>query len=240
MLNKLYKLTAASVCASLLLATFVVAPAAAQMQPGGNTGTTPSTNLSAPQGAAVETVQNPCAGALQGQSQSTTQSNAQKPQASASTQGQPGVAATNASVTQFPCPGTEPETAGPPFAQPVQSFPGLWHWYRFRYVANNAEESDERPNVVVSLKMERPGCVVFDVTTTGRLRFPFDAEGDSIGPVGRGTPFSTGGDDDQTNPSNLVWVGSAEFTESYFVVVRNRTNTPCTYTLSITGAPVVY
>jgi hypothetical protein len=228
MLNKLYKLTAVSVCASLLLATFMGTPIAAQVQPGGNTGTTPSTNLSAPQGAAAETMQNPCAGALQGQSENT------------STQGQAGVTATKTGVTQFPCPGTEPETAGPPFAQPVQSFPGLWHWYRFRYVANNAEESDERPNVVVSLKMERPGCVVFDVTTTGRLRFPFDAEGDPIGPVGRGTPFSTGGDDDQTNPANLVWVGSAEFTESYFVVVRNRTNTPCTYTLSITGAPVIY
>jgi len=255
MLNKLYKLTAASVCASLLLVTFVVAPVAAQMQPGGNTGTTPSTNLSAPQGAAVENMQNPCAGVLQGQSQSATQNlgatstqrAGQKPQASASAEGQPGVdnasmgaAATTASVTQFPCPGTEPETAGPPFAQPVQSFPGLWHWYRFRYVANNDDDSDENPNVIVSLKMERPGCVTFDVTTTGRLRFPFDEEGDPIGPVGRGTPFSTGGDDDQTNPSNLVWVGSAAFSESYFVVVRNRTNSPCSYTLSITGAPVVY
>ena len=69
-------------------------------------------------------------------------------------------------------------------------------------------------------------------TTNGGTTFTnvFDNEGSS----------SVGDVAIAATDANLVWVGSAEFSESYFVVVRNRTNTPCTYTLSITGAPVVY
>ncbi len=141
----------------------------------------------------------------------------------------------NADADMFPCPGNEPETAGPPYAEAVESFPGVWHWYRFRYQAN--PNRDEQANAVVMLKMERAGCVVFDVTTTGRLRTPFDEDGDPIGPVGQGTPFDDGNRRDERT---LLWVGSSNFSESYFVVVRNRADTPCTYTLTIDGEPVVY
>lgn len=140
-----------------------------------------------------------------------------------------------ADANLYPCPGNEPETAGPPYEEAVESFPGVWHWYRFRYQAN--PNRDEQANVVVMLKMERAGCVAFDVTTTGRLRTPFDEDGSPIGPVGQGTPFDDG---NQRHQRTLLWVGSSAFSESYFVVVRNRTDTPCTYTLSIEGEPVVY
>jgi hypothetical protein len=269
MLNKVYKLMASGVCASLLLATLAVAPVAAQTQPGGNTGSTPSANLSAPQDAAFQNTQNPCvelsqgqtttSGATQGTDAVSTQSAGQKPQASTADQGQQGAANVGdatmttaqdanvnqagnaaANTAQFPCPGTNRETAGPPFPAPVQLFPGTAHWYRFRYQAIPNDESDEDANVVVTMKLERPGCATFDVTTSGRLNFPFDSEGDPIGPVGQGTPFRTGDDDADTDPSTLIWVGSSDFSETYFVIVRPRSNSQCTYTLKIDGAPVVY
>lgn len=142
----------------------------------------------------------------------------------------------NTGAAQTPCPGTNRETAGPNFAEAVQIAPGATHWYRFRYVYD--EDVDDEPGqAVVSLKMNPVGCASFDVTTSGRLNFPFNEEGDPIGPVGRGTPAPTL---DGTTPSTLLWVGSGEFSETHFVIVRNRTSEPCTYTLSITGSPVVF
>jgi hypothetical protein len=149
-------------------------------------------------------------------------------------QGQTQDASTGAAQT--PCPGTNRETAGPNFAESVQLAPGTTHWYRFRYVYD--EDIDDEPSqAVVSLKMNPVGCASFDVTTSGRLNFPFNEEGDPIGPVGRGTPAPIL---DGTTPGTLLWVGSGEFSETHFVIVRNRSNEPCTYTLSITGSPVVF
>jgi hypothetical protein len=133
-------------------------------------------------------------------------------------------------------PGVDRETAGPNFAEPVVLSSGEQHWYRFRYVFD--EEIDSEPgNAVVSLEMDQAGCASFEVTTSGRLNFPFDDEGELAGPVGRGTPFNTG---DDTIPSHLIWVGSGEFSETHFVIVRHHGDSPCSYTLSITGAPVVF
>jgi hypothetical protein len=258
MLNQVYKPMAAGVCASLLWATLAVAPVAAQT--GGNTGSTPSKNLSAPQGANLQDTQNPCVPLAQGHTTTqdtgagSTQSAGQNPQANAATQGQQGAAnagdtsMTNAqnananqagnaatNTAQFPCPGTNRETAGPPFPGSVQLFPGTAHWYRFRYQPNRDEDSDEDATVTASLKMDQVGCATFEVTTSGRLNFPFDDEGDPIGPVGRGTPFRAG-DDDETDPANLIWVGSSDFSESYFVIVRPHSNSSCTYTLKIEGS----
>jgi hypothetical protein len=135
-----------------------------------------------------------------------------------------------------PTPGIDRETAGPNFNEPVGLSGGERHWYRFRYVYD--PEIDSEPgNAVVSLKMDRVGCASFEVTTSGRLNFPFDDEGEWVGPVGRGTPFNTG---DGTIPSHLIWVGSGEFSESHFVIVRHHGDAPCNYTLSITGSPVVF
>jgi hypothetical protein len=149
-------------------------------------------------------------------------------------QDQPTVAAQEqASVAT---PGTDRATAGPNFPGPVQLNPGETHWYKFRYVFD--EDLDDEPgNAVVSLKMDQVGCATFEVTTSGRLNFPFDDEGEWVGPIGRGTPFSNG---ETTNPANLVWVGGGRFSETHFVIVKQRGNSPCSYTLSITGSPVVF
>jgi hypothetical protein len=137
-------------------------------------------------------------------------------------------------------PGTSRETAGPNFPGTVQLDPGQTHWYRFRYTFD--ENLDDEPQTAaVTLKMNPVGCATFDVTTSGRLNFPFDDAGDLIGPVGRGTPFSTGGDDPQdTDPSQLDWVGSSPSSESYFVIVKQHGDSPCMYKLSITGSPVSF
>ncbi len=137
-------------------------------------------------------------------------------------------------------PGTSRETAGPNFAGAVELEPGQTHWYRFRYTFD--ENLDDEPQTAaVTLKMNPVGCATFDVTTSGRLNFPFDNEGDLLGPVGKGTPFSTGGDDPQdTDRSQLDWVGSSPSSESYFVIVKQHGDTPCMYNLSIAGAPVSF
>lgn len=133
-------------------------------------------------------------------------------------------------------PGVDRETAGPNFAEAVGLSSGERHWYRFRYVFD--EEIDSEPgNAVVSLEMDRAGCASFEVTTSGRLNFPLDDEGELLGPVGRGTAFNTG---DDTIPSYLIWVGSSEFSATHFVIVRHHGDSPCSYTLSITGSPVVF
>jgi len=133
-------------------------------------------------------------------------------------------------------PGSNRETAGPPFAQPLTLEPGQTDWYRFRYVFD--EDVDSEPgNAVVTLKMSWPGCATFEVTTSGRLNFPYDDNGDWVGPIGHGTPFNDG---ENTNPSSLIWVGSGRFSESHFVIVKQRGPESCTYTLTITGSPVVF
>jgi hypothetical protein len=145
-------------------------------------------------------------------------------------QDQPAVAA----------PGTSRETAGPNFPEAVQLNPGETQWYQFRY-SFDEDLQDEPENAVVTLKMDTIGCATFDVTTSGRLNFPFDDEGDLIGPVGQGTPFFTGGDDpEDTDPSQLDWVGSSPASETYFVIVKHHGDSPCMYKLSITGSPVSF
>jgi hypothetical protein len=153
-------------------------------------------------------------------------------------QDQPNVA--QQEQTTVATPGVERATAGPPFAEQIQLNSGETHWYKFRYTFDDNLD-DEAQNAVVALKMDTIGCVTFDVTTSGRLNFPFDDEGELIGPVGRGTAFNTGGDDpEDSNPAFLVWVGSAEASETYFVIVKHHGDNPCLYNLSITGAPVVF
>ena len=137
-------------------------------------------------------------------------------------------------------PGTSRETAGPNFAEAVQLSPGETHWYRFRYTFDDTL-TDEPQNAAVTLKMDTIGCATFDVTTSGRLNFPYNDDGDLVGPVGKGTPFFTGGDDPQdTDPSQLDWVGSSPASETYFVIVKHHGDSPCMYKLSITGSPVSF
>lgn len=163
--------------------------------------------------------------------------------------------------------GTSRETAGGPFGGWVQIAPQTTTWYKFKYYYsprnddsddedNNGDNDDNEPtNAVVHLRMNVPNCVSFEIQTPERLDHPDryaegnkdddDAQTPLRGPVGRGTPFATNNHDDDSDemvrdPSHLVWVGSAAATDTYYVIVRNRTNAACTYTLSITGPDVAF
>jgi hypothetical protein len=226
MFKQIYKHTTAGLAAGLLLVMTAAGPVAAQQMPDSG----PDLKPTAQQGTNPASAEDPCAptpaggaGANNNAGQDQGQNNAEQTTAQ----------------TPAPdpnCPGTTQATAGPNLPGQVTVYPGTSQWYKFRYVFD--EEVDDEPgNAVVSLKMSQPGCAAFEVTTSGRLKFPTDDEGDPVGPIGRGTPFNNGVTTDQ---STLLWVGGGQFSETHYVIVRARGKTPCAYTLSITGSPVVF
>ena len=211
-----------AISSGLLLVMTAAAPVAAQQMPATGTDSpanTPSVTQQATNQAAAT---DPCAPLTTDTARAT---NAAPEQTKEQTP-----------VVNPNCPGTSRATAGPNLPGPVTVYPGTSQWYKFRYVFDDAVD-DEPGNAVVKLKMSQPGCAAFDVTTSGRLNFPTDDNGDPVGPVGRGTPFNNGVTTDQ---STLLWVGGGHFSETHYVIVRARGNTPCSYTLSITGSPVVF
>jgi hypothetical protein len=226
MFRQLYKHSTVGLSAALLLVMTAAAPVAAQQAPASG----PNINPTARQGNAQATSADPCAPTT------VVTDNANDNAVQDQGQDNAGQAADETAAATPSCPGTSQATAGPNFPGQVTVYPGTSQWYKFRYVFD--EDVDDEPgNAVVSLKMSQAGCAAFDVTTSGRLKFPFDDDGDPLGPIGRGTPFDNGVTTDQ---STLLWVGGGHFSETHYVIVRARGNTPCNYTLSITGSPVVF
>jgi hypothetical protein len=151
-------------------------------------------------------------------------------------------------------PGTGMGTAAGPLNGSVSIGPKTSQWYKFKYSFDENADT-EATNAIVQLKMENPG-LSFEVWTLGRLNAPLpDADDDDDNshltrtPVGAGTPvtkFVDDDDDTNNNPTQvqdatrLSWVGSAEATETYFIVVKNKKDTANTYTLSISGPDVSY
>lgn len=219
-MNPFRKLTAVGTLIGLLLALVLVVPAAAQQ--------------SADSGPTVD----PCAAVRAGNTGDSSMSESDH-----STSGTTNDMANNANANQAsgqPCPGTGTENAGPPLPGWVALDPGATHWYKFRYVYDE-EQDDEPKNAVAILDMRQPGCIAFDVYTRDMIEFPLDEDGNVRGPVGRGTPFSPGSDDDEDaviDRTQLDWVGSSTSSETYFLVVRNRSDNVCAYQLSLTGASV--
>lgn len=95
-------------------------------------------------------------------------------------------------------------------------------------------------------------CVSFDVWTLERLQTPQhnsqdkNNKNDKIAPVGRGTPDGKGNvrvdgvQQDVTDAQLLSWAGSAATSDTYYIVVKNRTNAACSYSLSISGPDVSF
>ena len=217
------------ISSGLLLVMTAAAPVAAQQAPA--TGAdSPANNTSLTQQVTNQaTSADPCAPLTVDTAHATNASQAQAQTSAAQAKEQ-------TPIVNPDCPGTSRATAGPNLPGQVTVYPGTSQWYKFRYVFD--EDVDDDPgNAVVKLQMSQPGCAAFDVTTSGRLNFPTDDDGDPVGPIGRGTPFNNGVTTDQ---STLLWVGGGAFSETHYVIVRARGNTPCVYTLSITGSPVVF
>jgi hypothetical protein len=135
------------------------------------------------------------------------------------------------------------------------------NWFKFKYHYDNAKTEHKNTDgshnnvptqALVNLKMAMANCVSFDVWTQERLQNPQhnsqdkNAKNDKIAPVGRGTAYSKGSvqvdgkQQDVTDAQLLTWAGSAATSDTYYVVVKNRTNAACSYSLSIGGLDVSF
>jgi hypothetical protein len=144
-------------------------------------------------------------------------------------------------------------TAAGPVAGMIQIDPKSSNWFKFKYDYDNRDADHDPTQAVVRLKMATPGCVSFDVWTPARLREPqhngldADARNDRVTPVGSGTPefirtdHHTGDlNRDVFNPLTLTWAGSARSSDTYYIVVKNKTDAACNYSLAINGPDVSF
>jgi len=157
--------------------------------------------------------------------------------------------------------GMSANTASAPINGWVQIAPHATEWFKFKYGYDNTKDSKDRDNTpsqaLVELKMQDPGSVGFEVWTPGRLQNPQYAPNDihhsngMFEPVGVGSPMfmdvthhhDANGMRDvvtETNPDVLVWTGSQRTSDTFYVVVKNKTDTPATYMLSVSGPDVAY
>jgi hypothetical protein len=136
-------------------------------------------------------------------------------------------------------PATDWQNAGRPADGRLAITPDVRHWYKFKYGWDFGD--DDPDEAIVEMRMNPSGCADFDVQTQGRLDFPFDDDGEYVGPIGRGTPFvkDLGENEGEfRDESRLIWVGSAAASETYYVIVIPRTQGECQYQLSIEGPTV--
>lgn len=144
-------------------------------------------------------------------------------------------------------------TAAGPGAGIIEIASKSSNWFKFKYSYDNNDSDNEPTQALVRLKMATPGCVSFEVWTPGRLRDPqhndqdSDTKNDRVAPVGGGTPEFLRSEHrageqstDVVNPLSLTWAGSAKSSDTYYVVVKNKTEAACTYSLSISGPDVSY
>jgi hypothetical protein len=148
--------------------------------------------------------------------------------------------------------GTGISTASGPLTGSIHLDPQSSNWFKFKYSYDNSDSDNDATNAFVQLKMDKTGCANFEVWTRGRLQNPqhnsenFDSRNDRVEPVGRGTPLSKGSitvDGEEkavTDAQTLTWLGSAEASDTYYIVVKNKTNAACNYSLSISGPDVSF
>lgn len=160
----------------------------------------------------------------------------------------PAVAATPASSF---------EQAGGPTSGPIQIAAQSSQWFKFKYTYDNSDTDNDPTEAQVVLKTDQAGAVSFEVWTQGRMQHPqydaddVDHENGKVTPVGEGTPVleeiirerNDDGTIDEENvfdEQTLVWAGSQKATETFYVLVKNTSDAPVTYTISISGSDVSY
>ncbi len=137
---------------------------------------------------------------------------------------------------------TGPDNAGAPLDCWLALDAHQWHWYKFRY-GYNARTDNPPHQAYVELSMNAANCISFELWTPERLKAKQDDP--SLGPVGIGSPKFMPVDPKSSSSKNLnqstqLWSGSQAGSSTFYVIVKNRTNTACTYHLSITGKSVFY
>ena len=144
-------------------------------------------------------------------------------------------------------------TAAGPVAGMIEISSKSSNWFKFKYDYDNSDSDNDPTQALVRLKMATPGCVSFEVWTPERLRQPqhnsqdSDTKNDRVTPVGGGTPEFLRSEHrageqstDVVNPLSLTWAGSAKSSDTYYVVVKNKTSMACHYSLSISGPDVSF
>ncbi len=137
---------------------------------------------------------------------------------------------------------TGPDNAGAPLDCWLALDAHQSHWYKFRY-GYNARTDNPPHQAYVELMMNSASCISFELWTPERLKAKQDDP--SLGPVGTGSPKFMPVDpksssDKNLNQSTLLWSGSQAGSSTFYVIVKNRTDTACTYHLAITGKSVFY
>lgn len=129
-----------------------------------------------------------------------------------------------------------PETAASPGGKWLPIEPGEKHWYTFDYVYD--EDRDYTGNqIFVDLSMEVANTVDFDVWSTDTIRKWAALE--EFEPVGKGT-YLLDSDNDNFDARSLRWVGGSAASDTFYVIVENRSQTLGYYLLNISGEGVSF
>jgi hypothetical protein len=157
-----------------------------------------------------------------------------------------------------PQPSTAPEQAGAPIAGWVELGPKQGHWFKFKYDYDNSDDDNDPTQAFVTLEMDVPGAVRFEVWTRARLNAPLriddddeDAQGTFREPVGVGTPLKIDEETVKTDhglkeqrdvfdATTLQWVGGQRASETFYVFVKNTSDQPVRYSLTISGSGVSF
>jgi len=242
MIIKAYHTMTTAFVASLMLVLSVVAPVSAQSTPGMDQGS--NQDQSQVQSQANSAPSSPCLATGQSASEAISQDTNDTTAQSASqdatdNSGQP--------ANQVSSIGSGTNNAGAPLDCWLALGAHQSHWYKFRYGYNS--DQDDTPNqATVKLAMDTAGCVSFEVWTQERLNAVQNGDTDddkALGPVGAGSPEYAAIERDSSsnknqNPAKLIWVGSQTGSTTFFVVVKNRHDSACSYQLSISGFSVSF
>lgn len=169
----------------------------------------------------------------------------------------PVMAAPNSTPAQAPSasPATSVGRAAGPLSGTIQIPAHGSQWFKFKYRYDNSDDDNEPTQTVIALHSETPDAVGFEVWTLGRMRSPQrddeDRNNDKVTPVGTGTPLIIDTiherNDDRVveseqilDPQTLVWAGSQKATDTFYVLVKNTSDAPVNYTISISGPDVSY
>jgi hypothetical protein len=158
--------------------------------------------------------------------------------------------------------GMSASTATAPVAGWLQIAPHSSQWFKFKYHYDNtikkSDEQDHPPTqALVKLVMQNPSSVGFEIWDASRLQNPQYDHSDKhhrygkFEPVGVGTPMfvdeirqrqddGTYQLEKETNPDVLIWAGGERASDTFYVVVKNTTDAPANYMLSVTGPDVTY
>ena len=117
---------------------------------------------------------------------------------------------------------------------------GAQRWYTFEYAYDPETDSDDSPsNAIVELRMAQSGSLSFEVWSGDNVQQWQNNE--DFTPTGAGTPafaIEEGSNADNRDRALLRWVGSAEASVRYYVIVTNNTDAPATYRLTTSGPDV--